>query len=72
MVEQVFRKGDMFTENVKQKFYMYFPNSRCPNHDTVHDLIHKFCETSQKGLQNKNGIIQTGHHPGIQSEYRKS
>ena len=39
LVVDVFREGDRFTENVKMKFRLCFPNSRCPNRDTVRDLI---------------------------------
>ena len=45
LVEHVFREGDRYTENVKMKFRLHFPNSRCPNCDTVRDLINKFRET---------------------------
>ena len=45
LVEHVFHEGDRFTENIKMKFRLRFPNSRCPNRDTVRDLINKFHET---------------------------
>lgn len=45
LVEYVFHEGDKFTKKVKQIFRMRFPNSRCPNHDTVRDLFNKFLGT---------------------------
>lgn len=42
LVEYVFREGDRFTENVKLKFQVRFPNLECPHRDTVRDLISKF------------------------------
>ena len=45
LVEYVFREGDRFRENVKQKFQVRFPNSKCPNRDTVRDLISKLSVT---------------------------
>ena len=35
LVEHVFHEGDRYTENIKMKFCLHFPNSRCPNRDTV-------------------------------------
>ena len=47
LVEQVSCEGDKFTENMKQKFRMHFPNSRYPNCDKVHDLINDFAKPGQ-------------------------
>ena len=45
VVEQVFRAGDKYTQNVKERFREVFPNSNCPHPDTVRDLIEKFRKT---------------------------
>lgn len=45
LVENVFRAGGNYTENVKQTFLEQFPNSRLPHRDTVRDLLNKFHET---------------------------
>ncbi|KAJ4440990.1 hypothetical protein ANN_10839 [Periplaneta americana] len=45
LVEEVFRDGSNFTKNVRLKFRLRFPVSRCPHSDTVRDLISTFRAT---------------------------
>jgi hypothetical protein len=45
LIESVFENGGKYTESVKQEFRNQFPDTREPHHDTVWNLVSKFCET---------------------------
>lgn len=55
-VEEVFCDGRKFTENMRLKFRLRFPDLRCPHRDTVRDLISKFCATGSVHDAPRNGM----------------